>query len=63
MAFNFGIRGAGKSTAVRRLNNGDVPGGCRAIGWWNKASGRVILRLVNRRKEEVSLCLDGWAGT
>lgn len=59
LAFNVGIRGAGKSTATRRLNSGDVEGGCHAIGWWNKAGGRVVRGLVNRRSEEVALCLEG----
>lgn len=57
LAFNVGIAGAGRSTAVRRLNAGDVAGGCQAIGWWNKAGGRVVRGLVLRRAEEVKLCL------
>lgn len=57
LAFNVGIAGAGKSTAVRRLNAGDVAGGCQAIGWWNKAGSRVVRGLVLRRAEEVELCL------
>ena len=57
LAFNVGIAGAGKSTATKRLNAGDIAGGCEAIGWWNKAGGRVIRGLVLRRTEEVNLCL------
>ncbi|TYC50654.1 lysozyme [Rhodobacterales bacterium] len=59
LAFNCGIRAIGKSTATRRLNNGDIAGGCAALGWWNKAGGRVIRGLVNRRKREQALCLKG----
>lgn len=59
LAYNVGVRGAGRSTATRRLNAGDIKGGCAAIGWWNKAGGRVVRGLVNRRSEEVSLCLRG----
>lgn len=59
LAYNVGIRGAGRSTATRRLNRGDIEGGCHAIGWWNKAGGRVVRGLVNRRSEEVELCLRG----
>ena len=59
LAYNVGIRAAGKSTATRRLNDGDIRGGCRAIGWWNKAGGRVIRGLVNRRTDETKLCLAG----
>lgn len=58
LAFNVGISGAGHSTAVRRLNAGNVVGGCEAIGWWDKAGGRVIVGLANRRKAEVALCLE-----
>ncbi|MFG6535808.1 lysozyme [Sulfitobacter sp. CS16] len=57
LAFNVGWRGAGKSTATRRLNAGDIEGGCEAISWWNKAGGRVVRGLVRRRTEEVALCL------
>jgi len=57
LAYNVGIRAAGKSTATRRLNNGNIVGGCQAIGWWNKAGGRVVRGLVNRRSDETELCL------
>lgn len=59
LAYNVGIRGAGRSTATRRLNGGDIAGGCAALGWWNKAGGRVVRGLVNRRAEETALCLRG----
>jgi GH24 family phage-related lysozyme (muramidase) len=57
LAFNVGWHGAGKSTATRRLNAGDIDGGCEAISWWNKAGGKVVRGLVRRRTEEVALCL------
>jgi GH24 family phage-related lysozyme (muramidase) len=57
LAFNVGISGAGKSTATRRLNAGNIAGACEALTWWNRAGGRVIRGLVNRRKEEKALCL------
>ena len=59
LAYNVGIKGAGRSTATRRLNRGDIKGGCAALSWWNKAGGRVVRGLVNRRAEEVALCLRG----
>ena len=59
LAFNAGIRGIGRSTATRRLNNGDIDGGCVAITWWNKAGGRVIRGLVRRRTAEYELCMKG----
>ena len=57
LAFNVGWHGAGTSTATRRLNAGDIEGGCEAISWWNKAGGKVVRGLVRRRTDEVSLCL------
>ena len=62
LAYNVGIAGAGGSTAVRRLNGGDIAGACAAIGWWNKAGGRVVRGLVNRRADETALCLRGAVG-
>lgn len=59
LAYNVGVRGAGRSTATRRLNAGNISGACRAIGWWNRAGGRVVRGLVNRRSEETRLCLSG----
>ena len=56
-AINVGISAAGKSTATRRLNAGNITGACEALSWWNKAGGRVILGLVNRRSEEKVYCL------
>ena len=59
LAYNVGIAGAGKSTATRRLNAGDITGACEALTWWNRAGGRVIRGLVRRRTEEQALCLEG----
>lgn len=59
LAYNAGYFAIAKSTATRRLNAGDVRGGCEAIGWWTRAGNRVVRGLVNRRKDEVALCLYG----
>lgn len=59
LAYNAGVRAIGRSTATRRLNAGDIAGGCAALGWWNKAGGRVVRGLVNRRADEVRLCMKG----
>jgi lysozyme len=61
LAYNAGVSAISKSTAVRRLNAGDIAGGCEAIGWWNKGGGRVIRGLVNRRTEDVAKCMIGVA--
>lgn len=57
--FNVGIGAAGGSTAAKRLNAGNVTGACEALGWWNKAGGRVLRGLVNRRAAETQLCMAG----
>lgn len=61
LAYNVGVAGTAKSTAVRRLNGGNIAGACTALGWWNKAGGRVVRGLVNRRTEETELCMRGVA--
>lgn len=61
LAWNAGIAAIGKSTATRRLNAGDIAGGCQALTWWNKAGGRVVRGLVNRRADEYRLCMIGVA--
>ncbi|MGH1417154.1 MAG: lysozyme [Pelagimonas sp.] len=60
-AYNVGVSGAGGSTAIKRLNAGNIAGGCEALTWWNKAGGRVFLGLTRRRAEERDLCLEGVA--
>jgi lysozyme len=57
-AFNCGVGGIGKSTATRRLNAGDIAGGCQALTWFDKAGGRVLRGLFERRKREKALCLQ-----
>lgn len=59
LAWNVGIAGAGRSTATRRLNAGDIAGGCTAITWWNRAGKYVIRGLVIRRADEYRLCMAG----
>lgn len=63
LAYNIGVGTAGKSTAVRRLNAGDIRGGCEAITWFSQvktATGhRVVRGLFERRKDEKRLCLIG----
>ena len=60
-AYNVGVAAAGKSTATRRLNGGDVPGACEALTWWNKAGQRVMRGLVLRRGEDRRDCMVGVA--
>lgn len=59
LAFNVGWTGAGNSTATKRLNAGNIAGGCDALTWWNRAGKRVVRGLVRRRADEYALCMDG----
>lgn len=61
LAYNAGVAAIGRSTATRRLNAGDIRGGCEALGWWNRAGNRVVRGLINRRADEMRLCLVGLA--
>ncbi|WP_167484081.1 lysozyme [Mesorhizobium tamadayense] len=58
-AFNVGVAGIGKSTATRRLNAGDIAGGCQALTWFDKAGHRVLRGLFERRQREKKLCMEG----
>lgn len=59
LAYNVGIAGYCTSTANKRFNAFDYPGGCTALTWFNKAGGRVNTGLVNRRKRENYVCVNG----
>lgn len=56
---NVGIRGAGRSTAAKRLNAGWIEGACTAMTWYNKSGGVIYRGLVVRRSEERDLCMVG----
>ncbi|MBZ8133209.1 lysozyme [Afifella sp. IM 167] len=58
-AYNIGQRAFCGSSMARRWNAGNLEGACDALLLWNKAGGRVIRGLVNRRKAERELCLEG----
>lgn len=59
LAYNIGEGGFCRSSVVKRWNRGDQYGSCNAILMWNKAGGRVVQGLVNRRRAERVLCIDG----
>jgi lysozyme len=58
-AYNVGSAGFCGSSAARRLNAGDYRGACDGLLSWNRAQGRVVKGLVNRRNAERGLCLEG----
>lgn len=50
LAYNVGTGAACKSTAARRAKAGDLAGSCKAMTWFNRAGGRVVQGLKNRRE-------------
>jgi GH24 family phage-related lysozyme (muramidase) len=61
-AYNVGIGAACSSTLVRKANAGDIVGACNELPKWNRAGGKVVPGLSNRRAAERALCLEGAAG-
>ncbi|WP_082640445.1 lysozyme [Aureimonas sp. N4] len=59
VTYNIGTAGFCNSSMARRLNAGDIKGACDALLAWNKAGGRVVAGLTNRRQDERRLCLEG----
>lgn len=52
LCYNIGVAAFARSTVVRRLNERKYRAACEAFAMWNKAGGRVVQGLVNRRKAE-----------
>lgn len=59
LSYNIGTGAFCGSTVARKANAGDIKGACNAIPAWNRAGGRVVQGLVNRRAEEQRICLEG----
>lgn len=65
ISFSYNVGGSAmrKSTAVRLINQGKIEQGCKSLGMWNKITKNgkkvVVKGLVNRRNEEIKLCLSG----
>ena len=60
LSYNIGVAAFCKSTVVRRFNAGDKTGACDAILMWNRAGGKVVQGLVNRRQKEREICLKDY---
>lgn len=61
LSYNIGLGNFCRSTLVRLANGGRLKDACNEFPKWNKAGGKVIQGLVNRRAEEKRLCLEGLA--
>lgn len=57
LAYNIGPGAFGKSSALRKFNEGDTEGAANAILLWNKAGGKVLPGLKRRREAERALFL------
>ena len=56
--YNVGAGAACGSTLARLANAGDWRGACNQLPRWNKAGGKVVRGLTNRRAAEQKLCLS-----
>lgn len=59
LSYNIGSRAFCGSTVARRANAGDIRGACDAIRMWDRAGGKIVQGLVNRRADERRICLQG----
>lgn len=61
-SFNVGTNAMRKSTAMRKINSGDIYAGCNALRLFNKITinGKKVVSkgLDNRRDAEVKLCVS-----
>lgn len=55
LAYNIGIGAFLSSTLLRKFNAGDVSGAGDQFERWNKAGGKVIQGLTNRRRDELAV--------
>lgn len=56
LTYNIGPTAFCASSAARLVNEGDRVGGCAQILRWNKAGGKVVRGLDNRRQAEFKGC-------
>ncbi len=61
--YNVGVGAACRSTLVRKANAGDLVGACNELPRWNKAGGRIVRGLTNRRMSERAMCLRALRNT
>ncbi len=59
LAYNIGSSAYCRSTVARRFNEGNFRQACDGFAAWKHAGGRVVRGLVNRRADEIRLCLTG----
>lgn len=57
--YNVGQGNLCSSTLARKINAGDVAGGCNELSRWTRARGIELPGLVKRRAAEREMCLKG----
>ena len=55
--YNVGVGNFKSSTMLRKLNSKDYNGACQELVKWVYAKGKKLKGLVNRRQDELSMCL------
>ena len=58
LCYNIGKSGFARSSVVKNFNAGNLQKAADSFLLWNKAGGRVVQGLVNRRNKERSLFLS-----
>ena len=59
LAYNIGPRAYRRSTVAKRFSQGRWRAACDAFLMWNRAGGRVVRGLTERRQKERAICLRG----
>ena len=54
--YNVGAGAFSKSTLLKKLNSGDVPGACKELQRWTYAGGQQWKGLITRREVEREVC-------
>lgn len=57
LSYNIGLGAFSKSTVLREINSGNKGKAAEAFKMWNKAGGKVVKGLINRRAAEADLFL------
>lgn len=55
--YNVGVGNFKSSTLLRKLNSKDYNGACQELVKWVYAKGKKLNGLINRRQDELSMCL------
>lgn len=61
LAYNIGVGAFKKSSVARHFKAGSIKSAAASFLLWNKAKGRVLKGLTNRRQKEMALFLSGVA--